>query len=97
MSKDKRTPQLQIILHTSGQGSYHDHFARVTISGLEIMKDLLRYYIQKAIVKFLRTRFGNVPDDIILSLGKMNDPIALESPAEHAATCTSFKDFADLL
>ena len=51
----------------------------------------------RATVKFLRFRFGNVPDDIILAIGCMKDPIALDSLIEHAATCTSLKDFADSL
>ena len=53
MSKNEQTIPSPIILHTSGQGSYHDHFARLTISDLEIMKDLLRYYIQKAIADII--------------------------------------------
>ena len=51
----------------------------------------------KATIKVLRSRFGSVPDDIILAMGNMNDPIAIDSLLAHAATCTSLEDFADSL
>ena len=50
-----------------------------------------------AILKFLRSRFGYVSDDIIAALGKMNDPIALDSLIECTATCVSLEDFVDSL
>ena len=49
------------------------------------------------ILAILRSRFENVPDDIISSLDAMNDPTALDSLAVHAGSCTSLKDFADSL
>ena len=51
----------------------------------------------KAILTILKTRFNRVPNDVKKSLGKMSDPIALDSLVAHATNCTSLKDFADSL
>ena len=61
--------------------------------------------VQEGVVKskiesihaILKKRFKRVPSEIKKSLGRMNDPVALESLVVHAATCTSLEDFSDSL
>jgi hypothetical protein len=45
----------------------------------------------------LRARFTSVPEEIEKTILAMNDPIALESWAAHAATCQTMDEFAEAL
>jgi len=46
------------------------------------------------LLKILRKRFTKVPRDVENTIRKMTDPVALDSWAEHAATCESMDEFA---
>ena len=48
----------------------------------------------ETLLKILRARFKRVPRDVENSIGKMTDPVALDSWAIHAATCESMNEFA---
>jgi len=61
-----------------------------------VAKEKVRGKVE-AILKILRFRFENVPDEITTSLGAMSDPVALDSLMEHALGCDSLEDFADSL
>ena len=70
-----------------------------------IQKGIVEQCMEQAITKvkaetiltFLHARFKRVPLETTEAICKMNDPIALDSLAEHAATCTSLEDFAKAL
>jgi hypothetical protein len=51
----------------------------------------------ETLVKILRARFKRVPKDVEKTIRAMTDPIALDSWAVHAATCSSMDDFAKAL
>ena len=51
----------------------------------------------ETVLKFLRARFKKVPKNVEMIISKMRDPIALDSWAEHAATCQSMDEFAEAL
>jgi hypothetical protein len=51
----------------------------------------------EAVLKFLRARFKKIPKSVENSIRQMTDPIALDSWAEHAATCQSMDEFAKAL
>ena len=48
----------------------------------------------ETLLKILRARFKRVPRDVENTISKMNDPVALDSWAIHAATCESMDEFA---
>jgi hypothetical protein len=51
----------------------------------------------ETLLKILRARFKRVPKDVEKTIRAMTDPIALDSWAVHAATCSSMDDFAKAL
>ena len=51
----------------------------------------------ETVLTFLRARFRQVPERIENAIRQMTDPIALDSWAEHAATCQSLEDFEKAL
>ncbi|MCL2303724.1 MAG: Rpn family recombination-promoting nuclease/putative transposase [Planctomycetaceae bacterium] len=46
------------------------------------------------LLKILRKRFNKVPKDVENTIHNMNDPVALDSWAEHALDCQSMAEFA---
>ena len=61
-----------------------------------VQETLLRGKVE-AILIILRSRFGSVSDNIVSTLGRMTDSVALDSLIVHATNCTSPNDFADSL
>jgi hypothetical protein len=49
----------------------------------------------ETVVKILRARFKKVPKDVEKAILAMNDPVALDSWAVHAATCETLDEFAE--
>ena len=49
---------------------------------------------REVLLKILRKRFNKVPRDVENTIRKMNDPVALDSWAEHALDCQSMAEFA---
>ena len=47
------------------------------------------------VLKFLRAKFHKIPGEIEDAIRQMNDSIALESLAEHAATSETIDEFAE--
>ena len=46
------------------------------------------------LLKILRKKFNKIPKDVENKIGKMTDPVALDSWVEHALTCPSMSEFA---
>jgi len=51
----------------------------------------------ETLLKILRKRFNKVPKDVESTICKMNDPVALDSWAEHALDCQSMTEFAEAI
>jgi len=49
---------------------------------------------QNMLLTFLRAKFHKVPKDVENAIRKMTDSTAMESWAQHAATCQSIAEFA---
>jgi len=49
---------------------------------------------REVLLKILRKRFQKVPKDVENTIRKMNDPVALDSWAEHALDCQSMAEFS---
>ena len=52
---------------------------------------------REILLKILRKKFNKVPKDVENKIGKMNDPVALDSWAVHAAICQSMNEFTEAL
>ena len=51
----------------------------------------------ETILKVLRARFHRIPKETEKMISQMTDPIALDSWAIHAATCSSMNEFVETL
>jgi len=51
-------------------------------------------YGREVLLKILRKKFNKVPRDVEKTIRKMNDPVALDSYAEHALDCQTMTEFA---
>jgi hypothetical protein len=48
---------------------------------------------QAALIRFLKARFGEVPEELAAQIRTVTDPEQLGRGIDHAAVCTSLKDF----
>jgi hypothetical protein len=49
---------------------------------------------REMLLKILRSKFNKIPKDVEKTISKMNDPVSLDSWAEHALACQSMAEFA---
>ena len=87
--------QLDEAIFTIWKGEEGIKMAETIQIGL-VQETLLRGKVE-AILIILRSRFGSVSDNIVSTLGRMTDSVALDSLIVHATNCTSPNDFADSL
>jgi len=51
----------------------------------------------KMLLKILQARFRRIPKDVEKLIQSMTDSVALDSWAQHAATCQSMDEFANAI
>ena len=84
------------------QKTYHQEMleevtAEVTATLMKETRGKMASMKAESVLKFLRLRFENVPDEITRAINAMNDPIALTSLEDFAMDCESLDDFAKSL